>query len=57
MIHEDLGLVFQSAKGARVNNPVTVTLKLIATLRVRFWMFSATRLGRISSLGGEGCHH
>ena len=36
MVYEHLGLVFQPAKGCRMNNAIAVTLKLVAVDRLVF---------------------
>ena len=56
MVHKDLGFVFQTAECAGVNDAVTVTLKLVAALWVRFWKLSAARLGRVSGVACKCCH-
>ena len=51
---EDLCLVFQTAKGARVNNTVAVTLKCIA---IGMWRLGIAASARFLNANGIRCEH
>ncbi len=58
VIHEDLGLVFESAKSGGMHNPVPVPLKTGAGRAFRFGVKAPPALIRIAGIRGaiDKCH-
>jgi len=54
VIDEDLGLVFQSAKGARMDDPVTVALKARAIVRFFLGVFPPAGVLAANAIRSKG---